>query len=187
MVQTDVKIRKFSDPEYHRRGVENLRDVAEMLDKEGVEWCLICGTLLGAVRKADFIPHDYDIDIAIKGNWTYDVISGLARIGFRMIRKYGGARILEYKLSRQGIPLDLFFLYPRDPDETWMAVTNRGRTRRYVFPRISWISVIDFKGIRRLLYMPDNAVEVLRAHYGEDWKTPRSAWSWWSSPKCLEK
>ena len=43
----------------------HLRDADEILTSEGVEYCLMFGTLLGLLRHGDFIPWDDDLDIII--------------------------------------------------------------------------------------------------------------------------
>lgn len=42
-----------------------LKTVAKILSEDGVDYCLMFGTLLGKLRHDDFIPWDDDIDIVI--------------------------------------------------------------------------------------------------------------------------
>ena len=42
-----------------------LKDADEILTAEGVDYCLMFGTLLGLLRHGDFIPWDDDLDIII--------------------------------------------------------------------------------------------------------------------------
>lgn len=46
--------------------IEALKQIKEVLDKQGIEYWLDMGTLLGAVRDGKFIPWDHDIDL---GAW----------------------------------------------------------------------------------------------------------------------
>ena len=43
----------------------HLKDADEILASEGVEYCLMFGTLLGLLRHGDFIPWDDDLDIIV--------------------------------------------------------------------------------------------------------------------------
>jgi hypothetical protein len=68
---------------------KNLFDVKEVLESNHVDYWLMYGTLLGAVRDKDFIEYDSDTDI---GLWhesieTFDVvIRQLMEKGFTLIR-----------------------------------------------------------------------------------------------------
>jgi phosphorylcholine metabolism protein LicD len=54
-----------SPEEIRERLIVLLLALKEMCDRVGVEFWLECGTLLGAFRNQDFIPHDPDADVGI--------------------------------------------------------------------------------------------------------------------------
>ena len=58
-----------------------LLDVKEVFDKNGMEFFLVFGTLLGAYRENNFIKHDTDIDIAVIGDGAEDAIDELIKNG----------------------------------------------------------------------------------------------------------
>lgn len=51
--------------ELQQKDLEVLKYFRDFVDKEGIEYTLICGTLLGAIRHEGFIPWDDDVDVAM--------------------------------------------------------------------------------------------------------------------------
>jgi hypothetical protein len=72
--------------------VENLREIKDILDKNGVEFWLDSGALLGAVRNGKIIEWDTDIDL---GTW-YNNVTRLISI-FPEFKKRGVSAFLDRK------------------------------------------------------------------------------------------
>ena len=77
-----------------------LRQVKEVLDKQGVEYWIDMGTLLGAVRDGKIIPWDTDIDLGIWDN-DFDEVAKACMVlrgkGFKIYFGINHVGIFKYK------------------------------------------------------------------------------------------
>lgn len=125
--------------------LEILLEVDRICKKNKIEYFLVSGTLLGAIRHKGFIPWDDDIDICMPikdyrkfcklaptelksdffiQNYNTDLTSML----FTKIRKNGTAAVEEGRESRpyhQGIWIDIFPLIAIKNDEKWIKRTTQ--------------------------------------------------------------
>lgn len=165
-----------------------LDEVCEALEGAGVEWSLHAGTLLGAIREGDFVPWDYDIDVAFPAEQLEQVLGtfpGLRARGFeatvppeaRTARPIGvwdadvpisyrvyAPRLWRGGLRRLGLDLCPFQLHE---DHRIFLVGDQV----HGFPA-SWMAATRMETLgataRRV---PIEAEQVLGRYYG-DWRRP---------------
>ena len=73
MIATDPRLRELQLCE-----MDIFREFVRICDKHGLRYCLIAGTLLGAVRHGGFIPWDDDIDVVMMRE-DYDKFAQLCK------------------------------------------------------------------------------------------------------------
>lgn len=143
---------------------KNLCLLKDALDKNGIEFQITFGTLLGAIREQDFIDHDEDIDLLVLGEYKqklFDFLPELRKIGFEVAR-YDRRNLMS--LMKDGEYIDFYF------------VSLRNDGTRYCSGIILPIEITDetidynFKGLN--IKIPKEYIKFLRYEYGDNWMTP---------------
>lgn len=159
--------------------LEAIDEAATIFQGLGVTIMLCYGSLLGAIRENNFLPHDDDVDFLI-----YDqslsraeaetrrssIIASLMERGYTTREFPGG----NFHVIFNGQPLD-FFICWHEADQIVLMMDKyqyRGIDASVVCPP----SEIDFLG--RRLSIPARSVEFLELRYGVDWKTPNQFHEW---------
>lgn len=173
-----------------------LRDTASVLEKYGCSYWLSDSTLLGAMRKNNFISQDKH---AVLGVWAanFDI-----RVIHELLHKYGCrfGRLqgrpddgMLITLQRAGIHVDLLFYYPLDKSTSNKAAqiycssykllkpyttSNQAERYDYIYPDFKPLVQKKFKN--REFWIPKRATQFLAAAYGKNWRmSPQD----WNSPK----
>lgn len=156
------------------QATENLLLLKKFLDEHNVNFGLIAGTLLGAVREHDFISHDEDIDIFILGEQKQRFLSLLHKIrenGFQVAR-YDRRGLLS--IIRKGEYIDMYFF-----EKHCDGIRNCcGWCVPEVF--LTDTTHLEFKG--ELFVVPKDYIGFLEYEYGYNWMTPVQ-WANFELPK----
>lgn len=146
---------------------ENLKKLVSILEKYKIRYCLIYGTLLGAIRENDIISHDEDADIIIFDEYRKKFIDLLFDL------KKEGLEVVRYKndvisLMRNEDYIDIYFFKKKNKIFYWNLYCNSE-----VFPSKFFKELIKINCLGHSYYVPSCYTEVLVYCYGDDWKTPK--------------
>lgn len=167
----------------HKNGNELIHEFMTLCDKASLEVFLFWGTLLGAVREHDFIPHDEDMDFGVFSEADFKTIKDIIKgTKFSTVCEYYlcGSGIKELKLSYKKTTFDIFLIEESTSSEEYFSCCyiNKKRIKRnificdtikYFFPKFSLIKVL-FKD--KLVFIPKQYKDILAAVYGNDYMTP---------------
>lgn len=139
----------------------------ELLDQCGIEFGLIYGTLLGAIREHSFIKHDYDVDIYVKDkNALLRAIPDFYQKGFKLCRvvgdrlysfRYnGGAYVDMYILRKAPFPFNLYCYF----------------VGRSIMPKHYYDNTKKIEFLGEKFTVPAEAERALEMFYGKTWRIP---------------
>lgn len=133
---------------------------------------IICGTLLGYYREADFIDHDDDMDVAYFSKCTRpeDIKKELRTIIFRMLLDGYDIKLARksgfFKPSVGEFSFDVFPMWS-DRNCLWMMNTTRQRAGpELILP----VRTARFRGVD--VYVPHNTERYIESEYGPKWRVP---------------
>ena len=152
------------------------------MDRAGIKFWLVDGTVLGAVREGKFILSDRDIDLRVwASDWDYPRMSKAFKdAGF------GCTNTLNPKLYKdksagvvvikRGIKTDICLGYHFPPKDLIVVLATTPLSNVTVLPaelfRLTEDYFVTFLG--RRFRVPNPPEEYLKIRYGKVWKTPKN-------------
>ncbi len=139
---------ELTDDEIRRGSLETLRFVADFCEKNGINYVLSSGTLIGAVRHKGFIPWDLDIDISMLRS-DYNKFVSLwqdtdryAKVGLAVLKIVDLTTCSsEYGVNNKkgGLWVDIFPLDPVPNDKTEAAIHyQKVRYLNHKYAKVRW-------------------------------------------------
>lgn len=189
-------LNKKRNHQFLTQGLKVLKSFDECLTRNGINYQLGFGTLLGAVREKGFIKHDLDIDTCMWYNdyLKYNAKECLEKAGFKLIRCFSveeGAVGMEQTYLFNGVTIDIFLIYEPvkqmpytchiwapvgDTKDKYESMKKYGYLIPYRFEVPYPKDVIRIPFYNILLPIPANYKDILRLRYGEDYMIPNPAW-----------
>ncbi|QTN45094.1 hypothetical protein H7683_19230 [Ectopseudomonas mendocina] len=155
---------KASEKSWSALAHQSLLDVQRCFATAGLEFFLMSGTLLGAVRDGQLLEHDYDIDIGVDEHVGFEpVLSAMFGSGcFSYISGFQDVFVCFMHVS--GVKVDIFFHYTAPGD------VYRHRSRYVAWDNTRFaLAEMSFLGERFLV--PQDVNRYLTENYG-DWSRP---------------
>jgi lipopolysaccharide cholinephosphotransferase len=159
------ELKIFSDEELSIRNV-GLSLIHEGMNELNIDFFLMMGVLLGAIREKDFIKWDWDVEL---GFITESIIDRVGEIKNKFESKEFEVELVDQ--SYEGFKINLF--YSSNKYTLWGLHYNKDYLQRksYKFPREYFLE-FDYINFRGLKYkIPNNTEKLLEYIYG-DWETP---------------
>ena len=184
-IQKDGELHFFKETGFFKEtelALKHLRDVDEILFAEGVDYCVMFGTLLGLLRHDGLIPWDDDLDIIIFDSDEFEKkcrhqLEDRRYVVYDDIRTIRGEENrCGYRIhAEQGLPI---------PGQTWKfpwlgvwepAIHNYGSNKKMTLPPEEFsYSVEDFFPLERRDFLdftvsvPRLSEEIVKQIYGSD-------------------
>ena len=166
----------------------------EILKKQKIDFFLLGGTLLGAVRQESFAGRPSDIDLGIKEDEfpkLLDAIPLLKKIGAKFVREqFYKNKLTRLQIEFPGMLVDIGIYRKKNvegkemwgnEDETkWTEKTERGSGQKFDSLAFPMDNLIPIKVYGREFLAPPNPEIYLERKYGKNWKKPDKKQFFWS-------
>ncbi len=173
-------------------GLKYLERIMHILYREKILSFVDFGSLLGIIREGDLLKHDLDIDIGII-NATFDTQQKICEIfksqGFKKSREFTvRSSITEQSYIKHYVKIDIqYYFYDNDNIYCYLfydpsIASNRTRWKSVIkkCPEISSCKSVVIRN--KVIFVPENAEEILEFKYGNNWRTPDKGWKYWEGP-----
>jgi len=187
----------FIVPTQHIHSLDTLLKFLEILKPKKIDFFLIYGSLLGAVRQESFAGRPKDIDLGIKEDQLQKLLDGIPLIikkaAVSSIRSHGEISVKKLKklqLLFQNMIIDIEVF--RKENEMWKGETQKlylideMYNRNFngsAFPISDLENLIPIKVYGKKFLSPANPEIYLEQVYGKNWRIPNKKQFFWNKSK----
>jgi hypothetical protein len=147
---------------------ENLLLLKKICDSVQLNFVILYGTLLGAIREKDFIGHDTDTDVGIFVGDEDKLLMAkdmLISNGFSLIRTSRFNSVISFMRKDEYIDIYVFSIVKKLFKKSYSSEDGK-----VDFNLLSTLSTINFLG--ETFYAPSNPIMFLVKSYGGGWINP---------------
>lgn len=158
-------------------------EVLKAVEEISTDGFLSGGTLLGAIREKDLIPHDYELDTAIfihgesadKSSHYLDILEKtLVRHGYWVLSRGEEMMYITVVIpGKSATPIDVFLVFPNDDGLATMTFKSIGGW----MPVSALLPVTHTNVLGVDCPIPNKPHIFLERTYGKDWQTPMPDWN----------
>jgi len=159
------ELRLYTDDELMIRN-QGLIKVKKGLESLNINFFLMMGVLLGAVRDKNFIKWDWDVELGLFTESIVDKVSEL-----KQVFENENLRFEIVDPTRDGFKINLFYLQNK---YTLWGLCQKGKWLKrnsYKFPMKHFQTFDDIEFLGEIYKTPNNVEKLLTYIYG-DWQTP---------------
>lgn len=148
-----------------------LFEVKDMLERNGVEYWIDFGTLLGFYRQGDFLDTDPDIDIGVKREDRDKVIEAMLEISqsYKVSTRVENGCLVGYKIYCEDTWIDIAFYFKTGNKRIW-TISQWDKVMVFDEKFFNELQDLEVKGV--IFKIPNHIEELMVLKYGEDWKRP---------------
>lgn len=156
--------------------------VKKLLDDRGIPFMLMLGTLLGAYRDGNFIPHDNDLDLGIyeiDDERMKSAIPDMYDAGIKICRFHYG---IIYSFIYKGLICDIDVIQ----DTKFPFKFRYYRVLTELVPKKLLLQYTTYEFLGSSFLIPQRVEDFLVYEYGKDWRVPRKGKSASISPLWMK-
>jgi len=184
----------ISLPVVHIYSLHMIIKFLEILKPKKIDFFLLGGCLLGAVRQESFAGRPSDIDLGIKEDQLTQLLEAIPLLiknnarNIKLIKKKSNGKLEKLQISFRCslIDIEIYRKVNMGTDEMWLGETGGRSDQKFngsLFPIADLEHLMSIKAYGRIFLSPANPEIYLEKRYGENWKIHDKKQFFWNKNK----